>query len=273
MNDPTPQGQGALYRVPVSIGTILPQSFSLFFRGFWTLMGISLVIYAPVLLGSLAFFFVSLPQGTETLVQYGSNLFFTPLATAALVHAVFQLSQEREPSLGKSLSVAFSRFWAVLGLSILLSLIFFVGYMACCIPGIIAQAGLFVAMPVLIVERARVSTTFDRSWNLTSDYKLTTFGTFLVLGLIAFTVLVLFGILVGIALGLGMESVEVLEEPEYGSLGMAGPQTVRATVLLVQLLVGVVWTTLLATAATIAYYQLRQLKEGMGEDEVLAVFE
>jgi len=253
--------------VPVTVGTILNQTFAIFFRGLGTLVGISLVVHTPVLLGSLVFFFAPLPQGTETLVQYGSSLFFTPLATAALVHAVFQLSREREASVGAGLRVAFSRFWAVVGLTILLSLIYVAGLLACCVPGFIAYAGLFVAMPVLIVERSRVGQTFDRSWNLTTDYKLTTFGTAFVLWLISVAFAAFFIVAALAVLGVGLGS---FSDPA----AMAeSSQTVRGSLLLLQLLLEVPLTALGATAAAVAYYQLRQLKEGLGEHELLAVFE
>lgn len=255
---------------PVTTGTMLQETFRLFGRGSGTLLGISLVVYSPVLLGSLSFFVVDYPQGLDSLVQYAAGLFIGPVATAALVHAVFQLARDREPGIADSLRAAVARIWAVLGLSLLLTMVFVAGWMMCCVPGVVAYVGLFVAMPVLMVERAKVSKTFDRSWFLTGDYKLMTFGVALILFLLKMALGAVLGVTVALAMAsLGTDSGLPAEAP----LGQQLPQWFRGAFLLAGLMVEVPLAALSATAATVAYRQLRQTKEGLGEEELLSVFD
>ena len=255
---------------PVTTGTMLGETFRLFGRGAGTLLGISLIVYSPFLLGSLSFFVVTFPQGLETLVQYASALIAAPIATAAMIHAVFQLARGSHATIADSLRAAVSRIWAVLGLSLLLSLVFIVGWIMCCVPGVVAYIGLFVAMPALMVERIPVFKTFDRSWFLTTDYKLMTFGVAVVLFLLKVALgafVMVAGFMVIMASGFSSSL------PAEAPMDSTYPDWFRGGFLLAGLLVEVPLAALTATAATVAYLQLRQTKEGLGEEELLAVFD
>lgn len=257
---------------PVNTGTILGETFRVFRRGAGTVLGISLVVHSPILMAALWFLVGPYPEWAPTVTQLVFGFLFAPLASAALIHAVFQLQRRREPTAGESLQVALSRFWAVLGLSLLVALAAGVALFACIIPSFVVQAGLFVAVPTLVVEKLRVGQAFDRSWRLTDSYKFSTFGVIFVLGLIAWT----FGaLLLGLLFALvpdemaGQTLVEsALTEPTLA------PQSLAMRLYWAgNLAFTVLVTTLQATAATVAYRQLRETKEGMEEDELLAVFD
>lgn len=257
---------------PVTTGTILRETSRVFRRGAGTVLGISFVIHSPILMAAVWFLVAPYPEWAPTLTQLVLGLLFAPLASAALIHAVFQLERDREPTAAESLGVALSRFWAVLGLSILVAIASTFAFFACIIPGFVVQAGLFVAVPTLVVERLRVGQSFDRSWKLTDGYKLSTFGVILVLAVItwAFGGLLLTFLFTVLPDEMANQDLveSALNEPTLT------PESLAMRVYWAgNLLFTVLVTTVQATAATISYRQLRETKEGMEEDELLAVFD
>jgi hypothetical protein len=257
---------------PVTTGTILGETFRVFSRGAGTVLGISFAVHSPVLLAGLLFLVAPFPEWAPTVTQLVTGFVFGPLASAALIHAVFQLERQRDPTASESLRVALSRFWAVLGLSLLVGIAAAIATIFCVIPGLVVQAGLFVAVPALVVERSRIGQAFNRSWNLTDSYKLSTFGVIFVLALItwafAAVLLVLLFTLVPDQMASQTALESALEEPALAPDSLA-MRLYTAGNLLFTVLVA----TLQATAATVAYRQLRETKEGLGEDELLAVFD
>lgn len=257
---------------PVSTGSILGETFRIVGRGAGTVLGVSLVVHSPVLLAVLFFFWHPGWAGALQLLQLATSYLLAPIASAALIHAVFQLARERDASVGESLRVALSRFWAVVGLSILVGLAAGIATLACIVPGLIVQAGLFVAIPALIVERLRVSEAFNRSWRLTDGYKFSTFGVGFLLGLL----------LILCAAGLMTTLLVVLPgtTASPGALERLEPATARQNADLTLrlyntgvILFTILATTLQATAATIAYRQLRETKDGLEDTDLLAVFD
>jgi hypothetical protein len=257
---------------PVTTGTILGETFRVFSRGAGTVLGISFAVHSPILLAGLWFLVAPFPEWAPTVTQLGTGFVFGPLASAALIHAVFQLERQRDPTASESLRVALSRFWAVLGLSLLVGIAAGIATLFCVIPGLVVQAGLFVAVPALVVERSRMGEAFNRSWNLTDSYKFSTFGVIFVLGLIAWAFAAgLFMLLLAMVPDqmASQNLVEsTLDEPTLTPESLAMRLYTAGN-----LLFAVVVTTLQATAATVAYRQLRETKEGLGEDELLAVFD
>ena len=257
---------------PVTTGTILRETFRVFGRGAGTVLGISFVIHAPILMAAVWFLVAPYPKWAPTLTQLVLGFLFAPLASAALIHAVFQLERDREPTAAESLRVALSRFWAVLGLSLLVALAAGVAFFACIIPGFVVQAGLFVAVPTLVVERLRIGRAFDRSWNLTTGYKFSTFGVILVLALLtwAFGALLLTFLFTVVPAEMANRD---LVESTLGEPALTSESLAMRVYWAGNLLFTVLVTTLQATAATVAYRQLRETKEGMEDAELLAVFD
>lgn len=259
---------------PVTTGTILRETFQVFGRGAGTVLGISLIVHSPIIVLGLAALSTPVAPFVPTLCQLLTGLLVTPIATAAMVFAVFQLQRDEEAEIRESLRVGLSRFWAVLFLSILIGLAAGVAVFLCCFPTFIVQAGLFVAVPALVVERLRVFHAFDRSWWLTDSYKFSTCGVVVLLMLLTWVLSVFLVVMVSIVTPLvaGPDSLEAPptvttfgETP--GNLWVLGAFTVG------QSLFTLLTTTLQATAGTVAYRQLRQTKEGLGEEELLAVFD
>lgn len=257
---------------PVTFGSILGESFQVFRRGAGTVLGISCAVHAPVLLAAALILAGLIPDWAGSLVQIVTGLVFAPLASAALIHAVFRLQRRRETTAAESLRVAMSRFWAVLGLSLLVAIAAGFAFFLCIVPGFVVQAGLFAAVPALVVERLRIGEAFDRSWRLTGGYKLHTFAVIFVLLVITWTFAVFLLLLLFTLVPDTVADQDLVEsalnEPTFQAQSLALRLYTAGNLVFTVLI-----TTLEATAATVAYRQLRETKEGLEEDELLAVFE
>ena len=228
---------------PVTTGSILSRSFGLLGAGLVPFLTISFLVYSPLLLWNL----VRAAGGGTVSVLASQAL--APLATAALIYGVFRSLRGEGSTIGECLGVAMARWLPVLGLTLLITLVTVLGFVALIIPGIIVQCGLFVAVPALIVEELPVRRAYSRSWDLTDGYKLSIFGVFLVLGVIDWGVGELIGFLA------------------------SGPGEPTLLSSLLGLVATVVVATVEAIAAAVTYHDLRVHKEGLDEEELAAVFE
>ncbi len=228
-------------------GTILKQTFSVFFSNIAAFGLITLLLMSPVIL--LQYYYVS--QAAQGEMEIGQllvlllSIVLTPLATGALTYGVFQIVREREISVGDSLSVGLSRMFPVLGVAFLQGLAIVGGMILCIVPGFIVAAILAVSVPVAVIEKPGIFASLRRSADLTKEYRWTVFGAIFAL------------MLLGAAAGL---LTEVLR-PMSQMLWFAG--------YVVQILLS---TGLQATAGSLLYYHLRSKKEALDVEAIADVF-
>ena len=242
----------------VTTGTILRESFQVFQHGFVSLLLLSLVLYTPVFLISgvlLPEMIIEQPRQIGGLwlgLSVLAVVVFANIASAALVRTVFRLLRGNPPDLLQSVRTGLRRWLPLLLAAVFSGLLVLVGLAFCIIPGLIAASGLYVAIPALIVERKGPLDCLHRSWDLTDRYKLSIFGVVFLLSL----------------LGWGLQQIEVLLFSELAQQGVG-----NLLWLLISGGVDLVLFALQAAATTVAYHQLRTIKEGVGEEELLAVFD
>ncbi|HEX3131111.1 MAG TPA: hypothetical protein VH394_27495, partial [Thermoanaerobaculia bacterium] len=104
-----------------STGEVLSETFSVFFSS-----SVPLIITALVMVpfAVIAAFVVSgssetARKGLESLMNLIQNLVISPLATAAIVYAVFQIMRGRQVEAGDAIRVGFSKLGVVVGVAIL----------------------------------------------------------------------------------------------------------------------------------------------------------
>jgi hypothetical protein len=112
-----------------------------------------------------------------------------------------------------------------------------------------------VIVPVLVVERTGVFGTFGRSAELTKGHRWAILGLAVVVWLIS--------LVLGLAI-LPFQSALVL--PGGGILAMT-------PLLIVNGVVNVITTTIIAVGTASVYYELRSIKEGIGPEQLAAVFD
>ncbi len=236
----------------IQTGSVFDRSISALTARFGPLYGSVLLIYLPLVGGLL--YLNTRPASEKTtilLVLFGimSYVLLVPLASAAVIRGVYRHLRGQ--------NVRFDDCWQGLGrlwlrlllVSILVGLATGVGYMLCLIPGLIAQAGLFVSVPALVVEDTGVGDALDRSWKLTDGHRLRIFFIVLGLGLISLLVQFFVGKLVGSSI-----------------------ISAQAGQILIQVFQSLL-TAFEAVVAGVVYFDLRQLREGLDLDDLASVFD
>lgn len=190
------------------------------------------------------------------------------LASCTMVYGTFQVLRNRPVGVGDCIRRGLPAVPRVIGIAILSVLAFLlvggllalpgflilsgssmIGFVwmfaAFLIPGLMIYTALWVAVPAAVVERTSVADSMRRSTNLTKGCRWRVFGVLLVLAvlnLVAETVISLPFDTAGIA---------------YSIVGFA---------------VTAFFTAWSAVAATVAYYDLRSEREGIGIDDIAAIF-
>lgn len=248
------------FKKPKGFGEILDQTFSLSKKNFADFMLIFLILMGPIylleamvqLLSGVSFFrevgsggswYEQILSSFNEPEMYAANvglelglafigfisIILLPIAWAAILFAIHHISKNEEYTIGSVLRGAFSRFWPILGSSILYCFIVFalviipiiivtftgaIGTIINPIAGIILAILLFLAFAIGIgylltrlsfyfgsVVLDRESPGFSRSWSLTRKRTWVLFGLYIVFSLIVTCISVALEFSFGIFLG------------------------------------------------------------------------
>ncbi len=182
--------------------------------------------------------------------------------SAVLVFAAVRTLSGEPPSLGEAISRGFSRFPAILWVSILVTIFTALGLILFIVPGMVVAAMLSLALPVTVLERKSGMEALRRSARLTSGYKMDIFLAFFVLGIV-------YGILNYIWGAAGVSFlVSFLGTPK--TLGALRFHVAVKAVL--GALSGVVFSLFTAVLSSFAYVRLKEIKEGVNLRELVKVF-
>ena len=133
-----------------------------------------------------------------------------------------------------------------------------VGYLLLVIPGVIIALMMWVAVPVVIVERGGVGHALQRSKDLTTGFRLRIFMLNLVLGVI---------MILAVGVQFGMTAMLTGMGLVPGTLTMALVNFPISVILLGSIL------ALSSVVVTVGYYTLRHEVEGVAPQDLAAVFE
>jgi hypothetical protein len=234
-----------------SVGGVLSRSFSIWLKNLLPFFVLSAIINAPALL-----FVYLLQTGAITM----SNLLvagllagvlamvFGLIGTGAMTYGVFEQLRGGHASIGKCISVGFSRLFPILGVGLLAGLCLLLGFVALIVPFFILMCMFYVAVPAAVVERPGITGALKRSAELTSGYKWSIFGIIFLLGVI------------------NKVSNKIIESIFSGS-GDVG------AFALVTLAVAAFLGALGSVASAVAYHDLRVAKEGVATEELARVFD
>jgi len=193
----------------LSFGEIIGKGFTLYLNNFLPLMIISLIIMLPF---SVFEYFIVLPfssarmlSGYDSeylsgiLVMYAgifSQSYLNFLAQSITGGAVFLMLSTRYLNMpwkiGEYTSSFFKRFIPLVLLSILLSVMVFLGYIFLVFPGIILNLAFMVSAESCIMEKKSVFGSLRRSWELTKHKKGYLFGLVMLTSLIQGGVMMIF---------------------------------------------------------------------------------
>jgi hypothetical protein len=263
---------------PFRVGGVLGRGFGLLFKHILAFGGAAMVMFLP--LAAIIAVVTTTPMRVNQLmwlVAAALMLVFllAYVATAGISYGTFEALRGGRPRLGGCLGRGFSFLFPVLGVAILTLLALAATLLPAIVIGVFGGRGLltvlvllslipmfmvltmlWVAIPACVVERPGVTGSLGRSAALTKGERWRLFGIIAILMLVNW----------GISLLSNVITVPL------SSLGASA-----TTMAVVGGVLGIVttglYTALNAVMAAVAYHDLRVAKEGIGIEQIAAVFD
>ena len=181
---------------------------------------------------------------------------------AAVVHGAVASFNGRRASIGDCLATGLKHFVPVVLIGLIATVAVIAAALFLIVPGIILALMWVVAIPVCVVEHTGVGRSFDRSSELTKGYRWPLFGLFLLYFGAVLICLVGFGALIGIAL-VATSNGDLLSNTTSSLAIDLGSEVIGTMVS------AIVLSALVASV----YFELRQIKEGVGPEALASVFD
>jgi hypothetical protein len=254
------------------IGRVVSRMFQVIGDNAVTFFGLSLLAAIPSLLFTFAF--VGTRSGVigsqikqsplssaalptiigGALVGFLIYIVFAYLLQAALVYGTISTLNGRKASFTDCLATGVQHALPLTVIAILALLGFMLGFLLLIVPGVILALMWSVLTPVRVTERTGILETFGRSAALTRGYRGSIFG----LAVIYMVLVVVVDLIVRPLTGLSV-------------IPTSGPRF-SISYIIVTALVRVVLHLVAATGVASIYYELRMVKEGIGPEQLAAVF-
>lgn len=252
---------------PLAFGEVLDQAFGLFRRAFIPLLIVSVVCSGVPALLSIG---VQAQGGVmKSPVMYVVALILAVIGSAIASGAsTFIVSEQylgQELEAGEALHRAWGRAWEIFLTSMGVGLMVFLGLILFIVPGVIAFAGLSLAVTAVAIEGISPDKARGRSWELTKGYRWRMLGLVLIYGIIAWITVVATAVVAGIIfaifrIGAGESGPEVI-----GQVAVVG--TALSSLLMLAI------NPLLYCILIVAYYDLRVRKEAFDLDLLATTME
>jgi len=251
---------------PLGVGKIISESFSLLFGN---IVAVALAAFVPILFslilsGMMLGFDVALGGGEPEDFLNGNIWWFMGLnmlismviygiVTALIVQLAYDAKAGRGTNFKQYISVAIRTLVPNVIVTIIISILAGIGLMLLVVPGLWIYGVFAVAIPALVIEGVGFG-AMTRSSELTKDYRWPVIGTLILVGIAAMILNLIPTFIVGVL---------------TGALGGAGIfVSVIVAALLYTLTYGLVGISL-----SLIYARLREIKEGVSVDDLVAVFE
>lgn len=265
------------------VGSVLERSFRIYFKNIVPFLLITALVYVPYavyLFGVVDVdYLIGESAKTHLLISTVVNIVLPCIATGAIIYGSFMELRGRHAGIGKSLSVGVGRMLPVTGvavLSILCAIVpfvpsivmFFVSGGLGLLLGLVGLVFffvifimLYVAVPSAVVERPGLVGALRRSRELTSDRKGAIFGLLFIIGIIQ----LVFSSVITRVMGGNIEQADLRNMAEF--------ESVLQNSLIAGLITSIVFGALSAVVQSVVYHDLRVEKDGVGVEELAAVFE
>ncbi|PID81084.1 hypothetical protein CSB20_04185 [bacterium DOLZORAL124_64_63] len=247
-----------------TVGRIFSKSFQIFSRNAVFMFCASLLVTIPgfIITSYLSSFFYVVNSFWGILLSALASMligvFTQVVSQAVVIYGVFQSLTGRPPAFLPSLKVALRRFLPVLIVSFAVTFLILLGCLLLVIPGLIVQLMLWVAVPVIMVEKGSLGHALQRSMTLTRGYRWRIFFLTALLGVLGMVVGQVRNVIVG-----GIFSIGTWQSVWAGFL---------TNMTLYVCLTGMVHV-LASVVVTVGYYTLRHEVEMVSLEDLAAVFE
>jgi uncharacterized membrane protein len=235
------------------IGPIFTRSWAIYAANFLMFTLVAIVAGLPNQLGGD---FESGAGVARSIIVFIISVILYFVGQAVILYGAFQAMRGRPVMIGDAVGRAFSRFFSLLGISILVGFGVAIGFMLLVVPGIILALRWAVAVPACVVENKGALESMRRSAELTKGHRWKIFGIWVLIAIVAIVVLSIAGALAGLGV-------------------VAAPQGLGRVVLagVISLILTAIVTAYSYVLNTMIYHDLRTVKEGVGTEEIAAVFD
>ena len=228
---------------------------------------IQLSYLAPAHAGVLLGILVSPLRLTMGLGAFLVSVAANAVLQGAIIHGTVSDLAGRRASFGESLGAGMRLFLPLVVIGVIDAVGIFLGAILFIVPGVILALAWSVAVPARVMEQVSIAGAFGRSVELTRRHR----GAIFVLALLLFAtgliVQVLANAASGVGFGFGGAAAAMASRP---GVGFGAYMYTTATVGLV---VRTAMATLGSAGVASLYFELRQVKEGVGAHELAAVFD
>jgi hypothetical protein len=233
------------------IGPIFSRATTIYLQHFLLFTVVALVISIPSLFGGDS---ESILGGIRSFVVAIVGMILNFVGQAVILYGAFQAMRGRAVYVGDAIRRGLSRFWSILGLSILVGLGIAIGLILLIIPGIMLAVRWSVALPACVVENKGPFESMRRSADLTRGHRWKIFGIFVLLLIGVIVAGIIVAAIVGVIVAVG-GIVGIVLAAVIGFVAMA------------------IYTAYLNTVLVMIYHDLRAVKEGVDTEQIAAVFD
>ena len=255
------------------IGRVISRTFDVIGKNPVTFFGLSLLLSIPYWIFSFynVFFgagsralltreMLTQPGALSTAIAAGMAGFliyfvFSDLLQAAITHGTIVSLNGGKASFGDCFSTGIRNVIPLTGIILLAVLGIMLGFLLLVVPGVILALMWSVITPVRVAEQTGVMDTFRRSSSLTSGYKGSIFGLFVIFVVLSIVTDLIIRPLSGVSM-----------------IGNAATANASITFMILTGLVRAVLGLISAAGVASIYYELRLVKEGVGPEQLAAVF-
>lgn len=251
--------------VPLGFGQIISESFSLLFGN---IVAVAVAAFIPILIalsvsGGLMGFDIMFGTAEPDVLAEGLggimvvttliSLAIYGIVTAIIVQLAYDAKAGRGTSFGRYASTAVQTLVPNVILTLAISIMAGFGMIALIIPGLWIYGVFAVTIPVLVIERLGFG-SMGRSAELTKEYRWPVIGTIIV---------------IGIAAGVLNLIPTFIVQFVLGSLGGGAV----AFVVVLSALLQTLSYGLMSIGLALIYARLREIKDGVGVEDLVSVFE
>ncbi len=260
---------------PLGVGSILGESFSIFFRKIITILLIAIIpsSIAFLLSGTLQGWDVmtgaSLPDFSSTsyIISYAVSIIarfaLFGLIIGMMVQFAYDAKLGRPANIGGYFQNGLKHIVPIVILTVICYIAAGIFSVALVVPGLWLAAALFVYVPAIVIDGSGFG-ALGRSWRLTKGYR------WPIVGLLIVTLLVLIvvmGVIVGgLTIAILGTNFDAFTTPEV-SLSTIIP------LFLIQSIGNAIAYGFGSVIVALAFARLKEIKEGVGIDDLVSVFE
>jgi hypothetical protein len=183
----------------------------------------------------------------------------------AVIHASVSDLSGKRATFGECLTTGLRFFLPLFCIGLIVGICCFFGYLVFVVPGVLLGLAWCMAAPAEVVERTGIFAALSRSADLTRDHRGAIFGLIIIFFVVLFIIQTVINAFDAMAFGFS------------GAVMTAGGAPDMRNFIAIQSVVAVVLQVVVSSLASAGlasiYFELRQTKEGVGAEQLAAVFD